>query len=477
MRLLTSATRNSLLLFVGCVIFHVLGTWSLPLIDRDEPRFAEASREMLQRADYVVPFFNNAYRFDKPPLTYWLQVASYQIFGETDFAARFPSTIAAALTAVLLLTWGRRLGGERLGWAAALVFSVSLQTFIHAKAAVADMWLVLFVTAAHWAAFKLLFPTENDRRAWLTRFAFYGALALAFLAKGPIGWTPLITIVAVKFARREIQLRNLGMLTGIPFMLAIVCAWGVPAMLQTHGEFWRVGIGHHVIDRSIATMEGHGAASPLAYLALLPFYFVTIFASFFPWSIKLPTIVKEIWQKRDLTDAYLVAGALTIFIIFTIVRTKLPHYTLPALPLLSLILARHVRFEFVKRVAVSISIVWILVALILPPLVAKQFPALSLFRSAQSDLLPQTELATVEFREPSLVWYFRQRITGYLKIIRPREAEAFLQQPGPRALCLPSRVAQDRLPAFDPNWKVYTTHGSNVAKGKSVDLTLIVKNL
>src|SRR5205823_13266791 len=111
---------------------------------------------MIQRADYVVPYFNNQLRLDKPPLTYWAQVASYRIFGENDFAARFPSAIAAALTTLLILVWGRRMGGEKLGWWAAIIFTLSLQTFVHAKAAVADMWLVLFVTLAHWAGYELL---------------------------------------------------------------------------------------------------------------------------------------------------------------------------------------------------------------------------------------------------------------------------------------------------------------------------------
>ena len=79
------------------------------MIDRDEPRFAEASREMIARGNYVVPYFNNQLRLDKPPLTYWAQVASYRIFGENDFAARFPSAIAAALTALAIFAWGRRI--------------------------------------------------------------------------------------------------------------------------------------------------------------------------------------------------------------------------------------------------------------------------------------------------------------------------------------------------------------------------------
>ena len=54
---------------------------------------------MRERSDYVIPFFNDKYRFDKPALTYWTQIASYSVFGENDFAARFPSAVAAALTA------------------------------------------------------------------------------------------------------------------------------------------------------------------------------------------------------------------------------------------------------------------------------------------------------------------------------------------------------------------------------------------
>src|SRR5919109_2811666 len=146
-------------LFFAALAFHLAGTWNLPLIDRDEPRFAEASREMIERGDYVVPYFNGQLRLDKPPLTYWAQVASYHIFGENDFAARFPSAIAAALVAILIFAWGTHFGERphpagsvrhpaehKTGLVAAIMFTLCLQTFVHAKAAVADMWLVLLMT-------------------------------------------------------------------------------------------------------------------------------------------------------------------------------------------------------------------------------------------------------------------------------------------------------------------------------------------
>jgi 4-amino-4-deoxy-L-arabinose transferase-like glycosyltransferase len=212
---LKSAPAKYAILFLACVVFHILGIWSLPLIDRDEPRFAEASREMIGRGNYVLPYFNNQIRLDKPPLTYWAQVSSYRVFGENDFAARFPSAIAAALTALSIVAWGRRMGGEELGWWAAIIFTLSLQTFVHAKAAVADMWLVLFMTLAHWAGYELLYRNDTNtehrtlnlnNRRFLWWWIFYLSLGLGFLAKGPIAWTPLLTVAVVIIYTRDWQL-------------------------------------------------------------------------------------------------------------------------------------------------------------------------------------------------------------------------------------------------------------------------------
>src|ERR1700687_3667102 len=87
----------ALLFLFGAALLYSLGNWSLPLIDRDEPRFAEASREMRQSGDFLLPRLNGEYRFDKPPLIYWCQVMAFEILGDSDFAARLPSVIFAAL--------------------------------------------------------------------------------------------------------------------------------------------------------------------------------------------------------------------------------------------------------------------------------------------------------------------------------------------------------------------------------------------
>ena len=115
------------------------------------------------------------------------------------------------------------------------------------------------------------------------------------------------------------MLRRFKFAVGVVLMLVVVALWGIPALIQTHGEFFRVGIGRHVVGRSFTTLEGHGASSLGMYALLLPFYFVTVFISFFPWSIKLPWLIRKLWRREKagvsdaaysglLIDTYLLCG-------------------------------------------------------------------------------------------------------------------------------------------------------------------------
>ncbi|MFN2509013.1 MAG: ArnT family glycosyltransferase [Chthoniobacterales bacterium] len=485
------AIRNFAFLFGACLLFHVAGTWTLPLIDRDEPRFAEASREMLERGDYVIPYFNNRYRFDKPPLTYWCQTVSYRLFGENDFAARFPSTIAASLTALLLLAWGRRLGSERLGWWAAIIFTLCAQTFVHGKAAVADMWLVLFMTAAHWAGYELLrdrlrtgeHRTSNAQAArpkvcwwWI----FYIALALAFLAKGPIGWMPLLTVAATRLFLADAQLnRRFLFFTGGLCTLSIVALWGIPALARTNGEFFDIGIGRHVLERSVVAMEGHGANSVWSYLSTLPFYFALVFLSFFPWSFKLPWLTRTLWRRRDPLDNYLVVGIAIFFVMFTLIKTKLPHYTLPAFPLLALLFAKAMEGlpnteRFLRRAALVGGSAALLAVLATP--VARRFsPAIQLVEKARGDLRREMEFGAIDYKEPSLIWYFRKHVDGWLTDLDDDLLVPFMEKPGARFVVLPTAMVTAMYPQLPEGWKSYTAQGINTTTGRWVDLTLLLK--
>jgi hypothetical protein len=224
-------------------------------------------------------------------------------------------------------------------------------------------------------------------------------------------------------------------------------------------------------------MEGHGANSLGVYLLLLPFYFLTIFASFFPWSLKLPALAKKLWRNRDKVDIYLLCGVGVIFVIFSLIKTKLPHYTLPAFPLLSLLVARHLvdQPRFLKRCAVSAASIYLLVALFAAPPAARFFPAAQLFWAARDQLRPEMEFGAVDFQEPSLVWYFRARVKGWMTPLKPASAAQFMEKDGARFVILPTNVVATIFPEPLATWKSFSTRGFNIAKGKDVDLTLVLK--
>jgi len=364
------------------------------------------------------------------------------------------------------------------------------------------MWLALFVSVAHWCGLEVLRDglTNHQHQKPSSRhqishwwFVFYVSLALGFLTKGPIAWTPLLTVACTVFYAPNLQLRRrFKFVRGIVLMLAIIGVWGIPALIQTHGEFLRIGIGRHVIARSLGAMEGHGWNSLGGYVLLLPFYFVTIFISFFPWSIKLPSLVQRLWRKRDNIDNYLLSGAAIIFIIFSLIKTKLPHYTLPAFGLLALLLARHWREDtadanserfregghrsLFKKMSIVTTCVWIAIAVVVPPMVARFFPAYQVFQQSRASLQPNMQFASVDFEEPSLVWYFRSRLKGFLTPLKKRRAAEFMSEPGPRFVILPMPVAGSVFVNAPQNWKFLTTSGVNIAKGKRVDLTLVLKS-
>jgi 4-amino-4-deoxy-L-arabinose transferase-like glycosyltransferase len=335
---------------------------------------------------------------------------------------------------------------------------------------------VLFVALASWAGWEIATSeTPKSHRIWWG--LFYLALALGFLAKGPVAWLPIGTILLFfAWTRKPGLNRALKFHLGIPLLLAVIALWGIPALRQTHGDFFRVGIGHHVIERSFVALETHGANGLPGYLAFLPFYFVTIFASFFPWSFFLPRMVAHFRKpaNRQPRELYLIGGIVLTFLIFTLLSTKLPHYVLPAFPLLSILLAGWLgETRFPIKWAVTMAALAVIFSLAIPPLSPRYFPIVHLAREAAPSLKPETQFATVEFQEPDVVWYFRAHIHGWVTAISRGEASAFMKEPGPRCCLLPSAIAETLEP--DPAWKKLTSEGINLATGKHVQLTLWIK--
>jgi 4-amino-4-deoxy-L-arabinose transferase-like glycosyltransferase len=483
-----------LLLFFASLGLYIAGDWSLPLIDRDEPRFAEASREMLQGGDFVVPYFNHQPRFDKPPLIYWLQDAAYELFGQNEFAARLPSGICAALTAVVIALWGARLYEPRVGWRAALIFGLCAQTIVHAHAAVADMAMIAASTASAWVGWNWLAacgvssepggdrPSRASGKRWALWLAFWGLLAVGFLAKGPIAWVPIgmagWTAAKTDRAHRPAALE---WLLGVVLMLALVGLWGIPALLRTHGAYAVVGLGKHVVMRSVAPLEGHGARSWWSYAATFPFYLLTVWPTFFPWSLWLPAVAIALWRRRSLwrlEEIYLLSGIVLVFGIFTLSWTKLPHYILPAFPFMALLMGawwRPERDPAFRWTAAGMAAGALVVALAILPLARPLFVSQRLYDVAAPYLARNMELATVSYQEPSLLWLFRKKIGGFETRVNWNDAEDWMNQPGPRVCVMPAAQVKSTFRNLDPAWRVVQAAGFDVANAHGIELAAVIK--
>src|SRR5437867_2031966 len=165
-------------------VFFFHGLNSIGLIGPDEPRYAAIARDMLLTGDYITPRLNGAPWFEKPVLMYWLAAIGYKIFGINEAGARFPSALGATICVFFVYWCGRRLWDRATGFLAALILATSIGWFAFARAASMDMPLTACLTMAL-ACFLVAFndPTPQQR-IWF--YAFYAALGLGMLAKGPI---------------------------------------------------------------------------------------------------------------------------------------------------------------------------------------------------------------------------------------------------------------------------------------------------
>ncbi|NOZ80021.1 MAG: glycosyltransferase family 39 protein [Acidobacteria bacterium] len=342
------------------------GTGRAPLIGRDEPRFAEAAREMLARGDFVVPTFGGINRYDKPILIYWCTMASYAVFGVNERAARLPSNLAGALLIAMLAWWARRRWGPGAGVTAGLLLAVTLTFHLETHGCTADMVMLLPTLAAMLALHRL---TVEDGGAGAAA-VFWLGMALSMLAKGPVGpaiaiftgvgaWAlarswrrweavglsvlllagwwrlgpevlavPLAwsLVEALRSSRGRKILGSLRWAWGVPLLFLVTLPWGILAWRETAGEFFRVGVGKHVVARSLKPLESHGGFPG--------FYLVTGLVAAFPLFAFLPSAFKALWRpvRRDATFIFLSAWLLGPLVMLELIRTKLVHYWMGSYP-------------------------------------------------------------------------------------------------------------------------------------------------
>jgi 4-amino-4-deoxy-L-arabinose transferase-like glycosyltransferase len=331
--------------------FHNLG--AIGLVGPDEPRYAWIARDMQETGDYVTPRLYGKPWFEKPPLYYWSAALSFKLFGVSETSARLPSAIAA-LFATLALAWLalRLYGAETARWLLLLLpTTVGMIGFSHAAAT--DMPFAAMLTIAMVFAAKLLnlvpsvaalsktFTAPVDRfRSFtsLTSFFFGLFLGLATLAKGPAtiilsGGAILLWALFTKRWRDAFRCLH-------PVAIASFCLTALPWYIlcaRRNPDFFRVFIIEHNFNRFLTPQFQH----------IQPFWFYvpTLLIAFLPWTPLLIVSASfgalKVWHEPNLRPAntFFLCWPLFCLLFFSLSKSKLPGYILPAIPAIGILLA------------------------------------------------------------------------------------------------------------------------------------------
>lgn len=305
------------------------------LWDRDEPRFARATAEMIESGNYLYPTFNGRLRPDKPILIYWLMSVPMRLLGPTSLACRFFSSVGVVITCLFTFLIARRLLGVRAGLWSMAVLPSTLLVMVEGTAATADGILLPTMVGV---ILLFVYGLTSSLR-WYHAAGMGLALGLGLLAKGPVALLsiPVIVVALWLIGRREVAMAShMERLGGATVVGALVfIAWAIPANSATGGEFLRLGVGYHVLARASRPLEHHGGA----FLLHLPYYLPVIIAGFFPWTLHLPGSIAAVLGRRVGGPQFrglFLAWVVSIVAIMTLVATKLPHYILFTWPAMAL---------------------------------------------------------------------------------------------------------------------------------------------
>ena len=429
------------LILISLGVVYLIGNASVPLWDRDEPRYAQTSRQMLRSGDWVVPRFLDEVRTAKPIFIYWCQAVVMRMLGDTDLAARVPSVIGMLGTVAMVGVVIGRTVGRAVGIWSALILGTSALAIAAGKMCLTDAVLLLFITAAQLCFFRVCM---ERRLSWGGAVVMGVTIGLAGLTKGPVVLGVMgITLLALGGMRlverwsqaapaaveqpREIRVSGTSLLK-VMAILSITAAICLPWLILIHQRepnFLPTIIGHDVVTRVRTGLEGH--KGPPGY------YLLTVWLTYLPWSFLLPMTVRYAWRRRDVPVVrFAMAAVLGPWLMFEIVQTKLPHYLLPTFPALAF-LTSHMLIEGGKalRPAVWMGVgmlaaVAIAYGLVLPRIEALRISPRVAQVLVENGATKPGDVIMIDYKEPSLAFYQGgtirpQRDNAYLNLTPPEQ--------------------------------------------------------
>jgi 4-amino-4-deoxy-L-arabinose transferase-like glycosyltransferase len=276
--------------------------------------------------------------FEKPPLLYWINAASLKIFGQNEFAVRFPSALCGLLTVLALYIIARHLYGRRTALISALILGTSAGFVLQSRIILTDMLLTFCLTTAL-GAFIVAAQRERRRSRALPWYLFYLFCALATLAKGLIGmvFPAGIIFFFLLLSRRWRLLGEMRLATGLLLFLAVAAPWFVAVSLRNPEFAYFFFIREH-FQRFTSTV--HGRYQPFW------FFIPVLLGTMLPWSFFIPGALVRAWRDRHHEDGragiYLLVWAVLIFLFFSKSSSKLIPYILPVFPPLALLIGHRI---------------------------------------------------------------------------------------------------------------------------------------
>jgi 4-amino-4-deoxy-L-arabinose transferase-like glycosyltransferase len=356
-----------IVLVLGLLFAFRLGSY--PLANPDEGRYAEVSREMVERGEYIIPRLNGVLYFEKPPILYWLNVVSIRFLGTSEWFLRMWPALFALGGCLMTYIAGRKLFNPSAGLAGAIVLATSLLYYGLSRILILDMIVTCFILITLFAfIIGVLEPPGRTRRCWF--YLLYAGAALATLTKGLIG---LILPGAVIFfwllmTHQWRRLRPFYLFTGSVLFLAIALPWHVLAA-QANGDFFQFYIIHSHFDRFTSKVHGHDQ----------PFWFFIpiVLAGLFPWvcflwpALRSKHLDPSVRFETRSAFWFLLIWAGFILLFFSISGSKLPTYILPMLPPLALLIGIFIARIWMERSFDRIKVgLWVYLAVCLLLLVA-----------------------------------------------------------------------------------------------------------
>ncbi|RWC27756.1 MAG: glycosyltransferase family 39 protein [Mesorhizobium sp.] len=331
--------RNYLLLFLFSLLMTLSGLMSLPPVDRDESRFVQATKQMVETGDYVDIRFQDASRYKKPIGIYWLQSAAVALSGEGAAAPiwvyRLVSMLGIALAVVGIAWTGTKLFGANAGLAAGLMMAAIFATAFEGRDAKTDAMLLACCVAAQGALAQIyLAARRNKPVAGHLPWIFWAAQGLGILIKGPVA--PLLSVLTVAtlfaFERDWRWLLKLKLVRGVTLVLLIVLPWVALITWKSGGAFLQDAVGKDMVAKVASGEESHG----------LPPGFYMLTYSLFMWPFGLIAVGAGLQALNRLRDdprlRFCLAWYIPFWLVFELIPTKLPHYVLPAYPGMALLI-------------------------------------------------------------------------------------------------------------------------------------------